>query len=147
MGNPMRTSRFTLKWILFINLTFHYSAWAGNHNPRETSLWEAVERVWILPSSARLEGAQNAFWMTDLTLANYGNTEASLVLKFLGNNQDGRFGPEQTLQLAGGETRICRDVLQSVFGLVRGYGAIRLSSASPLIAVHAEYYTHGETGS
>ena len=101
---------------------------------------------WILPSSARLAGAQNSFWVTDLTIANFGAGEASLLLKFLGNNQDGRPGPERTFPLGAGQSITFQDALQSIFGIDSGYGALLLNATSPFLSLSGQTYTAGAGG-
>ena len=62
-----------------------------------------------LPSSARAEGMNGAFYTTDVTATNVGSSSASLTLKFLGNNTDGTVGEEKDLFPGGGKnTDLCR---------------------------------------
>jgi hypothetical protein len=86
----------------------------------------------FLPSSARAQGANGAFFTTDLTVGNRGTSDAEVSLRFLGNNKDGRTGPERTITIPAGQTRTFTDVLQSLFGLEADFGAIRIQSTSPL---------------
>src|SRR6185295_14368886 len=78
---------------------------------------DGIPASWILPSAARAGGMAGAFFTTDLTIANIGNSLAQATLKFLGNNKDGRDGKEVSFQLAGGKEVTFTDVLSSVFGL------------------------------
>ena len=100
----------------------------------------------LLPSSARGSGAGGAFYTTDLTVANTGAAPTSFVLKFLGNNADGRNGPERSFTLATGASTTFPDVLGSVFGLTSGFGAIRIASASDAVRVLSQTSTPGFGG-
>ena len=82
-----------------------------------------------LPSSARAEGLNGAFYTTDVTATNVSSSSASFTFKFLGNNQDGTGGDERTYTLAAGRTQTFADILGSVFGRTSDYGAISVSSA------------------
>jgi Leucine-rich repeat (LRR) protein len=95
----------------------------------------------LLPSSARITGFGGGLWITDLTVANSGSTQASATLKFLGNNMDGRNGPEASLTLGAGETLTLPDVLHTVFGLDSGFGPIQLKSASTSLIMQSQTYT------
>ncbi|MCK6684649.1 MAG: metallophosphoesterase [Thermoanaerobaculia bacterium] len=97
--------------------------------------------TWFLPSSARVPGEAGAIWTTDLSVANTGTTEASVTLKFLGHDVDGRTGSEKTFALAAGKSVTWSDVLGSVFGAETDWGAIRVSSTTPSLAVTSQSYT------
>jgi hypothetical protein len=101
---------------------------------------------WILPSSAKVSGLGGSFYTTDLTVANLGATDTTFTIKFLGNNADGRAGVEKSFALGAGESVLYADLLQSVFGLTTGYGAARLRSATPALAVLAQTSTPSPTG-
>ncbi|MEW5979025.1 MAG: NHL repeat-containing protein [Acidobacteriota bacterium] len=101
---------------------------------------------WLLPSSARAGGLGGTFFTTDLTLANLGLADAVFRLKFLGNNTDGRPGPERMFGLAAGRSVTYFDVLQSVFSLDFGFGAILVQASAPAMSVQAQTSTPGMTG-
>lgn len=100
----------------------------------------------LLPSSARVGGAGGAFYTTDLTVANLGTTSTAFVLKFLGNNADGRDGAEVSFPIAAGESMGFSDVLDSVFGRKIDYGAVRISSPSGFVLALAQTSTSGFGG-
>lgn len=102
--------------------------------------------TWILPSSARAAGQGGAFYTTDLTIANTGAADASLGLKFLDHDVDGRNGAEQSFSLAAGRSVTYADVLGSVFGVSSGYGAIRVASSSAALAVAGQTSTPSPGG-
>jgi hypothetical protein len=83
-----------------------------------------------LPSSARAEGLNGAFYTTNVTASNVSSSSANLTFKFLGNNTDGTGGDERTYTLAAGRTQTFSDILGSVFGRISDYGAISVSSAT-----------------
>ncbi|MEO6324888.1 MAG: hypothetical protein ABIT01_05580 [Thermoanaerobaculia bacterium] len=100
----------------------------------------------LIPSGARASGLGGAFYTTDLTIANTGSTATTFVVKFLGNNADGRNGAEQGFSIAAGATTTFSDVLGSVFGLTADFGAIRITSASEALRVLAQTSTPGFGG-
>ncbi len=102
--------------------------------------------TWILPSSAHAPGANNAFYKTDLTVTNTGAVAANLVLKFLGNNQDGRTGAEVTRVVPAGQTATYTDVLSSLFGVSNGYGAIRIAADTNDLKVVSQTSTPPPSG-
>jgi exo-beta-1,3-glucanase (GH17 family) len=97
--------------------------------------------TWILPSAFRSADINGAFYMTDLAIANTGTSSAYLTLKFLGNNADGRSGPEKNYALAAGTTATFQDILRTVFQLDNAYGAIRISATLPSLSMFAQTYT------
>ncbi len=100
----------------------------------------------IVPSSARVAGANGAFYTTDLSVANTGATTAALTLKFLGHDQDGTAGPERAITIAPGATVTLDDVLGTVFSESSGFGAIRISSSSQSLVAVAQTSTPGFGG-
>lgn len=100
----------------------------------------------LLPASARVEGAGGAFYTTDLTVANTGAAMTTFVLKFLGNNEDGRNGAERSFTLGAGASTTFPDVLGSVFGLTSDFGAIRITSPSDAVRVLSQTSTPGFGG-
>lgn len=102
--------------------------------------------VATLPSSARAQGLNGAFYTTDVTASNVGNSSANLTFKFLGNNKDGTAGEEKTYSIAGGKTQAFTDILGSVFGRTSDYGAISVRSDSLGLAVLGQTSTPGFGG-
>jgi hypothetical protein len=101
---------------------------------------------WLLPSSARAEGEGGAFYTTDLTVVNTGVTEATIFLRFLGHDADGRGGPERMFRLGPGLSVTYADVLGSFFGYGSAWGGIQLRSASPSLVVASQTSTPGGGG-
>ena len=101
---------------------------------------------WLLPSSARSPGDGGAFYTTDLTVANTGVTEATLFLRFLGHDADGRDGQDRTFLLAPGRSVTYGDVLGSAFGYGEAWGGLQLRSASPSLVVASQTSTPGGGG-
>lgn len=101
------------------------------------SVWQATPppegastKTLLLPSSARGPGQGGAYYTTDLTVANTGETSTTFTLKFLDHDVDGREGPERTFAIGPGASTTLPDVLRSVFGLTTAFGAIRITSPS-----------------
>ncbi|MFN8007567.1 MAG: beta-propeller fold lactonase family protein [Terriglobia bacterium] len=99
-----------------------------------------------LPSTARAQGLNGAFYTTDVTACNVGSTSANLTFKFLGNNKDGTGGEEKTYAMPAGKTQTFADILGSVFGRSSDYGAINVSSDSLGLAVLSQTSTPGFGG-
>jgi photosystem II stability/assembly factor-like uncharacterized protein len=102
--------------------------------------------TWLLPSSAHSNGANGAFYTTNVAVANVGAAPASFTMKFLGNNQDGSSGPEQTFNLESGKSVTYLDVLGSVFHQTSGFGAIRITSDTASLNVVSVTSTAGFGG-
>jgi hypothetical protein len=102
--------------------------------------------TWVLPSSAHLQGQNNAFYTTGLTVTNTGSVDANLVLKFLGHDQDGTGGVEVTRTVAAGQTVTYGDVLGSLFGVSSGYGAIRIVADTSNLRIVSQTSTPPPSG-
>ncbi len=102
--------------------------------------------TWILPSSARTGGQGGAFYTTQLTLANRTQAHASVTLKFLGHDVDGRGGTQKVVDVPAGKAVTWADVLGEVFGVSTGYGAIRVLSPSVALNVLGQTSTPGPSG-
>ena len=121
-------------------------------------LWLLAALLWVptasaqtvgskfLPSAAHAGGANGAFYTTDLAVANTGTSATTVTLKFLGHDQDGTGGPEQTFPLGAGQGRTFTDVLGSVFGVSSGYGAVMISSPSDSVIAMGQTSTPGFGG-
>jgi len=99
-----------------------------------------------LPSSARAEGLNGAFYTTDVTASNVSSSSTTLTFKFLGNNQDGTAGEERAYSLPAGRTQTFADILGSVFGRISDYGAIDVSSDSFGLSILGQTSTPGFGG-
>lgn len=106
----------------------------------------SLSNTWILPSSARKHGRDDAFYTTDLTISNTGASAAQVNLRFLGHERDGRTGPEKNFTLAAGATISFTDVLLSLFALSDDYGAILISSNVATLVVESTTSTPGGGG-
>ncbi len=105
-----------------------------------------VVASWLLPSSACVPGEGGATWTTDLFVANAGATDATLRLRFLGHDVDGRAGAEETFTLGAGQAVTYGDVLGSVFGREADWGAIRVASSAASLLVSGQTSTAAATG-
>jgi hypothetical protein len=107
--------------------------------------------TYVLPSSAHASGANGAFYTTDLSISNRGTTPASVGLKFIGNNQDGRNATKVTRTIAAGQSITYTDILSSVFGVSSGWGGIIVTSDSSSLKMLGQTSTpppdgHGSFG-
>src|SRR5450759_386940 len=106
----------------------------------------ALPTTYVLPSSAHRQGQNGAFYTTSLTVTNTGSFDANLKIKFLGNNQDGTTGTEMTRSVGAGRTVTYPDVLNSLFGVSSGYGAIRINADTNLLKIVSQTSTPPPTG-
>jgi hypothetical protein len=109
-----------------------------------TAATSGTTTTWILPTSTHGPGANGAFFSTDVGTANFGSTEASITMQFLGNNVDGRTGPVRNLTLAAGKSAVYSDILSSVFGLPNGsLGSIRITANTSSLKISSVTSTPG----
>ena len=93
-------------------------------------------RLGAIPGLAEIAAAHGARLIdvrvppTDLTVANTGIVPTTFVLKFLGNSADGRSGPEKSYPIGANSFTTFPDVLGTVFGLTKDFGAILITSPS-----------------
>ena len=102
--------------------------------------------TWLLPSSAHSPGASGAFYTTNVAVANVGAAPASFTMKFLGHDQDGSGGPEQTFNLEPAKSVTYFDVLGSVFHETSAFGAIRITSDTSTLNIASVTSTPGFGG-
>ncbi|MBK6407378.1 MAG: hypothetical protein IPF66_21565 [Holophagales bacterium] len=105
-----------------------------------------LTNTWLLPSSARKHGRDDAFYTTNVTISNTGSAAAQVTLRFLGHERDGRTGPEKTFTLAAGATITFDDVLASAFAISDDYGAILISANVATLVVESTTSTPGGGG-
>ena len=103
-------------------------------------------RTWLLPSSAHSNGANGAFYTTNVAVANVGPAPASFTMKFLGHEQDGSDGLEQIFNLEAGKSVVYFDVLGTVFNQASNFGAIRITSDNPALNIVSVTSTPGFGG-
>ena len=107
----------------------------------------SMSNTWMLASSARKGGRNGSFFTTDVTLSNDGSLDASVSVKFLGHDHDGRSGLERSVSLPAGSTVVLEDVLGSFFGVNDDFGALRVASNVPSLSVHSRTGTPSGAGS
>jgi hypothetical protein len=103
-------------------------------------------RVWLLPSSAHVQGANGASYKTDVTLVNASGSAANFTLKFLGHEQDGRTGTEKVRTVAANSVLAIPDVLGTVFGVSSDYGAILFNADQAAVRVVSQTSTPPPSG-
>jgi hypothetical protein len=92
-----------------------------------------------LPSVGRGPGANNSQWFTTVWMHNTSATTATVQIAFLERGQSNPSPITQQLLVAPGETLQLADVFQDLYGLNRGYGALRFVSSERL-AVSARIF-------
>ena len=131
--------------------TYYFAVTAYDFSGHESDYSNEVSvdltNTWMLPSSAHAPGKGTAYYRTDLTLANPSNSSANITLKFLGNNVDGSSGAEKTYPPIPPKNSVTfKDVLASVFNVGTGFGAIKIDSTNPGLAILSQTYTAGSGG-
>ena len=102
--------------------------------------------TFLLSASAHSPGANGAFYTTNVAVANVGAAPASFTMKFLGHDQDGSGGPEQTFNLEPAKSVTYFDVLGSVFHETSAFGAIRITSDTSSLDIVSVTSTPGFGG-
>jgi hypothetical protein len=100
-----------------------------------------------LSSAARKSGQHGSFFTTSVTLSNSGTADATVTIKFLGHDRDGRDGIERTITLNAGATLTIDDLLGSFFGIGDDYGGVRITSNVPTLVVDSHTGTPSGEGS
>ena len=106
----------------------------------------STTNTWMLPSSAHKSGRDGSFFTTDVTLSNMGTADATVNIKFLGHDRDGRQGSEGTLHLAAGATVTLNDIVGSFFGVADDFGAVRITSNVPTLVIRSRTMTPNGDG-
>ena len=96
---------------------------------------------WMIPASA-----STGRFTSNLVVSNTGSTAASVRVKFLGHDRDGRTGPEVELHVEAEHTLKVEDHLRTLFGAGDDFGAVLVTSNVPALTVSAETEAHGESG-
>jgi len=100
-----------------------------------------------LSSVARKAGLNGSFFTTSLTLSNSGTADATVTIKFLGHDRDGRGGIERTITVPAGATLTINDLLGSFFGIGDDFGGVRITSNVPTLVVDSHTGTPSGQGS
>ncbi len=106
----------------------------------------AVRATYLLPSAAHAPGKNNAFYTTDLSVANRGTGAATLTLKFLGHDLDGTGGPEVVRMVPANASVTFFDVLGALFGVDSGYGAVLVTADSADLRLVSQTSTPTSSG-
>ncbi len=99
-----------------------------------------------LSSAARKAGLNGSFFTTSLTLSNSGTADATVTIKFLGHDRDGRDGIERTITVAAGATVVIDDLLGTFFGIGDDFGGVRITSNVPTLVADSHTGTPNGQG-
>ncbi len=89
-----------------------------------SSLWD----WFVIPAAAHVEGAQNTFWRTDVTIVNpYGWRSITVEVKLLVTGQNNTYGAEHSFTIGANQQLVLEDVVSTTFGIT-GTGALVLES-------------------
>lgn len=100
-----------------------------------------------LPGVARLHGAFDSYWLTDVTLYNPSDVTQNVGVQFveLGESVQALAGRRTTLSLAPGEIRVVPDALKALFAIESGGGALYFEPDSA-ISVTSRTYSRTPAG-
>ncbi|MDP9191569.1 MAG: hypothetical protein M3P06_07685 [Acidobacteriota bacterium] len=102
----------------------------------------------VLPGVARLHGAFDSRWLTDVTIYNPLQVAQNVDVRFIGLGQDVQTAAlhQQTVTLQPGQIRFIPDVLHSLFAIADGGGALHFIPESGINVVGRTYSHKGEGG-
>jgi len=83
----------------------------------------------MIPAVGRAGGANGTFWRSDVTIYNPTASTQSVSLLYLASGADNRTPVSRSFAILPGRTVVFADVLQSVFGLGGGTGALAIRSS------------------
>lgn len=89
----------------------------------------------VVPSTVHKDGANNAKYRSDLRIFNPSTEAATVTLSLYPGGATTTSPVTRTLPLAGGALAGLDDVLAGTFGLFDSYGALRITSTRPVIAL------------
>lgn len=93
----------------------------------------------VLSGVARTAGANGTYFTTDLRLVNLESDDQQVTLRWLQPSVDNYDAAPVTIRIRAGETLEISDVLGRMFGATDGAGALRVTSARPLLAAARTY--------
>jgi len=82
----------------------------------------------FIPAAARSRGAAGTFWLTDMAIANLGRSVVSVKIEYLPKRKENTDPVYVTDTLAVGQQLLINDVFNSLFGLGKANGALRITA-------------------
>lgn len=125
MAGPLRAPRVALAAALLLASPAVLAGFAGTDV--------------VIPASARLAGAPPAQFYSTLWITNPGAATANVEARFLRLGESNTAPPSRTLALAPGETKKYENVVEQLFGIASGAGAIRVLADREVIASSRTY--------
>ncbi|HVR42918.1 MAG TPA: hypothetical protein VMS56_05675 [Thermoanaerobaculia bacterium] len=106
----------------------------------------SLQQRLVLPALARLPGAYDSYWKSDVILWNDDPEPVSIAMRFVPTG--GGEAVERHLELEGNRIVLIADALPTLFGLDQGGGAVFLEPEhGRAITVTSRLYTEGPEGS
>lgn len=108
----------------------------------------SLKQKLVLPGVARLTGAYNSYWITDVVIYNPSENAQKVKVRFVPlTDQTARVAPVETeLTLARKEQRVLRDALFSLFRIESGGGALEFEPAGGGVFVNSRTFTKQNEG-
>lgn len=106
----------------------------------------SLQQKLVLPAVARLPGAYDSFWMTDVIFSNPNDEPAVVTLEYVATGTDSS-GIEKILTLDARELRLVEDALKQLFGIDTGGGALFITPELGMsVNVTSRTYSTGDDG-
>ncbi len=93
-----------------------------------------------VPAAARAIGAANTFWVTDVAVTNLSAGPATYQVAYLPKNQDNSDPINASFAIESGHQTLLNDIMDSVFGLDSGNGALRFTVSHADVKVTSRTY-------
>ncbi len=102
----------------------------------------------VFPGAARLRGAFDSYWLTDVTMLNPIGEEQDVEVRFvaLGQNVEASGSNTKTLTLKPWEIRLIPDALNALFGLESGGGTLHFIPESGINVTGRTYTRRADGG-
>jgi len=98
----------------------------------------ALKQELVLPGIARLPGAFNSYWKSDIVIYNPTNAAQSVVIRYAPLSESEE-PATKTIELAAREIRVINDALKELFAIETGGGSLHLE---PSVGVNATGRTY-----
>jgi hypothetical protein len=103
----------------------------------------SLKQELVLPGIARLPGAFNSYWQSDVVIYNPTNAEQPVVIRFAPLSAQSGELAATTITLAPREIRVIRDALKELFAVENGGGSLHIE---PSVGVSATGRTYTSSG-
>ena len=100
----------------------------------------------IIPAASHAPGVNATFFQTDVRIVNLAAVPATVEISWLPSNQDNTNPKRESVMVGMRASLALDDVVQTIFGVTNGGGALRLTSAADLAVTSRTFTTSGAGG-